>query len=249
MSRTPVTITFLGCGDAFGSGGRLQACFLVASGEHRYLIDCGASSLSAMKRRGVEPAEIDAIVVSHLHGDHFGGIPFLLLDARWRAGRSGALSIAGPPGIEARVREAMDVLFPGSSGTDLGFPLEFVELVAGSETSVSGIAVTPWEVAHESGAPAFALRVRCGGKVIAYSGDTEWTDALREVARDADLFLCEAYFYEKNVPHHLSYATLMAHRAELACRRLVLTHLSEELLGRAADLEAEVAEEGAAIEL
>jgi ribonuclease BN (tRNA processing enzyme) len=98
-----VRVTFLGSGDAFGSGGRLNACFLLETSRSRYLIDCGATSPTAMRSRGVDPNEIEAILVSHLHGDHFGGIPFLLLDAQFVNERTAPLTIAGPRGTGKRL--------------------------------------------------------------------------------------------------------------------------------------------------
>ena len=239
-----VTVRFLGSGDAFGSGGRLQACLYVQSDEARFLIDCGASSLIAMKRFGVDPGLIDIILISHLHGDHFGGLPFLILDAQLITRRTRPLLVAGPPGLAARTREAMEVLFPGSSRTEQKFAIDFVELPDRTQTAIGPLTVTPYEVVHASGAPPYALRVSCGGKVIAYSGDTEWTDALTEAARAADLFVCEAYFFDKRVKFHLDYRTLMDQWERLGCRRLILTHLSDDMLRRLDSLDAEWAEDG-----
>ncbi|MEK6655797.1 MAG: MBL fold metallo-hydrolase, partial [Thermodesulfobacteriota bacterium] len=124
-----VRIRFLGTGDNFGSGGRLQACIHVDAGVSRFLIDCGASSLIAMKRAGISSAGIDAILISHLHGDHFGGIPFFILDAQLISRREVPLVIAGPPGLTQRVREAMEVFYPGSSGIERKFAVEYVEMI------------------------------------------------------------------------------------------------------------------------
>ncbi len=243
-----VTVQFLGSGDAFGSGGRFQTCLLVRHPDGAFLLDCGPSSLIAMKRSGIEPNDIDAIVISHLHGDHFGGIPFFVLDAQFSR-RTRPLVIAGPPGVEARVRSAMEVLFPGSGQTQQRFALRFVELTEEEPTTIDTVTVTPFAVSHASGAPVYALRVQVGGKVIAYSGDTEWTDALLSVADDADLFICEAYFFDKQVRYHLDYATLMAHREQLSCKRLVVTHMNADMLGRIGELDVEFAEDGRLIEL
>ena len=128
-SSFPV-VRFLGSGDAFGSGGRFQTCILLVSEAARVLLDCGASSLIAMKRFGVEPDTIDAVLITHLHGDHFGGLPFMVLDAQFSR-RERPLTVAGPPGLEVRVRAAMEALFAGSSATRQRFDLRFVELVAG----------------------------------------------------------------------------------------------------------------------
>src|SRR5919107_4584453 len=107
-----VNVRFLGSGDAFGSGGRFQTCIQVRSGEAHFLIDCGASSLVAMKHFGVDPSLVDIILLTHLHGDHFGGLPFFVLDAQYVSRRKKPLIVAGPPGLEDRVNEAMEALYP-----------------------------------------------------------------------------------------------------------------------------------------
>jgi ribonuclease BN (tRNA processing enzyme) len=244
-----IRIQFLGSGDAFGSGGRFQTCILVTTPQAPFLLDCGASSLIAMRRFGISPGGIDIILITHLHGDHFGGLPFFILDAQLVTRRTQPLLVAGPPGLETRTREAMEVFFPGSSRTPQKFPLQFVELPAQTETPVGQLAVTPYSVIHTSGAPAYALRVRCGEKIIAYSGDTEWTDALTQTARGADLFICEAYFYERTMKYHLDYQTLLSRREALGCKRLIMTHMNEDLLRRLPHVGIEWAEDGKSITL
>jgi ribonuclease BN (tRNA processing enzyme) len=202
-----------------------------------------------MKRWGIAPTLVDSILVTHLHGDHFGGIPFLLLEAQLVSKRTRPLSVAGPPGLRERIRRAQEVLFPGSSELEWRFPVHFVELGEDGPTEIGGLRVMPYRVVHPSGAPAYALRVECGGAVIAASGDTEWTDSLIEVARGADLFVCEAYFAERKAKFHLDLETLTRHREDLDCRRLVLTHMSEEMIGRLGSIEAECAEDGMEIVL
>jgi ribonuclease BN (tRNA processing enzyme) len=243
-----VRLTFLGSGDAFGSGGRLQTCLLVEADGHRLLVDCGATSLVALKRQGVDPATVEAVLVTHLHGDHFGGLPFLLLEGQFRRGER-PLLVAGPPGIEGRVREAMEVLFPGSSAVRRRFTTTFVEWSGGRAVEIAGVRVTPHPVVHPSGATPFALRLEAGGRVLAYSGDTEWTDTLLDAARDADVFVCEAYTFDRPIKYHLDYATLAAHRPHLSCRRLVLTHMSDDMLPRLDGLPAEPAHDGLSLDV
>jgi ribonuclease BN (tRNA processing enzyme) len=243
-----VRVTFLGSGDAFGSGGRFQTCILLESGGTRVLLDCGASSLVAMRRFDVDPQSVEAVALSHLHGDHFGGLPFLVLDAQFRR-RDRRLTIVGPPGVEARVGATMDVLFPGSAAVARRFETRFVELVDRRPTTLGPFTLTPFAVVHASGAPPFALRVACGGRIVTYSGDTEWTDSLLEASADADLFVCEAYSFDKRIRYHLDYRTLAAQRTRLTCRRLVLTHMSEDMLGRVGELDVEAAADGRTIEL
>jgi ribonuclease BN (tRNA processing enzyme) len=244
-----VRVTFLGSGDAFGSGGRMNACILVEADEARFLLDFGASSLIAMRRHGVDPNDIDAILISHLHGDHFGGIPFLVLDSQFVTKRTDPLTIAGPPGTKERIERTMEVFYPGSSYSDHGFELDTVEMEPGASRRLGSIQVTPYLVSHPSGAPPFALRIEIDGKVIAYTGDTEWTDSLVEAGRGADLLIAEAYFYDREVAHHLDYRTLAAHLDAIGPKRLVITHMSDEMLARADSLGCDFAEDGKSIEL
>jgi ribonuclease BN (tRNA processing enzyme) len=243
-----VRIRFLGTGDAFGSGGRLQTCILAESTSGSCLIDCGASSLIALKQAGVAPNDIDTILITHLHGDHFGGLPFFILDEQF-SNRTDPLIIAGPPGIMSRNTEAMEVLFPGSSGARRKFEVKYQELTDGVAASVGRVQVTAFEVVHPSGAPSYALRVELGGRVITYSGDTEWTDRLVPAASGADIFVCEATSYDERVPLHLAYATIMEHRSELDCKRIILTHMNSDMLSRVPELAIEAAHDGLEIEL
>ncbi len=245
-----VTVTFAGSGDAFGSGGRYQACIhLRGPGDSGpVLLDCGATSLSALRRLALDPAEITAVLVSHLHGDHFGGLPFLILDGQFSR-RTTPLTIAGPPGIGRRLTDAMECLFPGSSATPRRFGVETVELKPGCATAVAGLVVTAWECDHPSGAAALCLRVQLAGKTLAYTGDTAWTDALAEVAEDADLLIAEAYYRDKAVPYHLRVADLAAHRDQLTARRIVITHMSADVLDHQDDVPFEPAYDGLVVRL
>ena len=238
-----VEVQFLGSGDALGSGGRFQACILVRSGEENFLIDCGASSLVAMKRFGVDPSSIARVLISHLHGDHFGGIPFLILDGQF-ARRTRPLMIAGPEGVENRVKTAMEVFFPGSSQVEPKFPVTFVELHHRKESGLGALSVVAYEGIHPSGSPSLSLRMRMGGRVIAYSGDTEWTEALPEATRGAHLFISEAYYFEKKIRYHLDYRTVLDQIPRLECQKIILTHMSQDMLGRLGEVKIDWAEDG-----
>jgi len=240
-------VTFAGSGDAFGSGGRFQACIHVRSPDHApFLLDCGATSLSALKTAGLAPSQISTVFVSHLHGDHFGGLPFLILDGQFTR-RTSPLTIAGPPGTAARLREAMQTLFPGSADSERRFDVRLTELVPGASETVAGIAVTSWEVDHPSGSAPLALRIEVGGRIIAYTGDTAWTDDLVTLAAGADLLIAEGYYFDKPVPYHLRHADIVAHSAELTSRQIVLTHLSADMLARREQLAFDAAYDGLVI--
>jgi ribonuclease BN (tRNA processing enzyme) len=244
-----VEIRFLGTGDAFGSGGRLHASTFVRAAGGNLLVDCGPSALAALRRDALDPNAVDAVLLTHLHGDHFGGVPFLLMDAHYATGRTRPLVIAGPAGVEAAVARALDVLFPGSGGLVPRFPVSYVEW-RDREAVVAGPArVTPFPVAHSTSTPCYGVRVEAGGRVLAFSGDTEWTDALIELSSGADLFVCECSGYESAPPHHLDYLTLERHRPALTCRRLLLTHMGAEMLARVPALGADTARDGLVLTL
>ncbi len=242
-------VRFAGSGDAFGSGGRFQTCIWLGGGGQVLLVDCGATSLVALKAQGLDPNAVGAVAVTHLHGDHFGGLPFLILDGQFTQ-RSAPLLVAGPPGIRARLTEAMENLFPGSSRARRRFPVEVTELATdGTPTALGAATVRGWEVDHACGAPPLALRIELGGVTFAYSGDTQWTPALAEAAREADLFAAEAYTFDRPVRYHLDYQTLRAHLKDIDAARVVLTHMSADMLGRLADAELPAAYDGMVIDL
>jgi ribonuclease BN (tRNA processing enzyme) len=242
-------LQFIGCGDAFGSGGRSNTCFQVVGDEVNFLIDCGASALPAMKRLEVARDDIALILITHFHGDHFAGLPFFLLDAQFSR-RARPLVIAGPAGIEARLEQAMEALFEGSSRTNHRFDLTLVELEPEASRSFGAVRVTPFSVVHgASGGPFLAYRIAAEGRVIAYTADTEWTETLIPLGRDADLFIAEAYYYDRMVKNHLSLTTLEAHLAEIRPKRLILTHMSDDMLARVATLPHDAARDGMTIEL
>ncbi len=243
-----VRVRFLGSGDSFGSGGRLQACILLEWPDYTVLLDCGASSLAAMRGGGVSPHDVDAILVSHFHGDHYAGIPFVLIDAYF-GGRKKPLAVAGPRGIEGRVDEATDVLFRGFAPRKVPYELAFVPLAERSPTNVGPLSVTAIPVQHVLETSPIGLRVARDGVVIGYTGDALWSPALPELAAGADLFISEASSYEPRSEVHVSYRELLAKRAELRCKRIVLTHLGPDVLARRDDVAFEIADDGTTIEL
>jgi len=237
-------ITLLGTGDAFSTGGRFHTCILCKTDETRFLIDCGASAITAIQQRGIDTNAIGTVLLSHLHGDHFGGLPYFLLDGQFDRRRTAPLVIAGPPGTRSRIAAMMDALYPGIWERAWRYPIEVVELAPREPWRFGDAAVTPYLVEHDSGAPCFALRVACGATTVAYSGDTEWTPALVEAAQGTDLFICECNGYDRRIPGHLDLQTLVEHRSELETKRLLLMHLGPVVLSHADSLPFEPASDG-----
>ena len=239
----------MGSGDAFGSGGRSQTCIQVSGQDQVLLVDCGASSLVALKSQGLDPAAISAVAITHLHGDHFGGLPYLILDGQF-SGRVAPLLVAGPPSTAARLTELMETLFPGSSTVRRRFDVQVTEVAPdGTPVQLGAATVRGWEVEHACGAPPLALRVDVGQASFAYSGDSQWTPMLALAADGADLFAVEAYTFARPIRYHLDYQTLRAHLPEIHAQRVVLTHMSPDMLGRLSDTELPAAYDGMIIDL
>jgi ribonuclease BN (tRNA processing enzyme) len=244
-----VRVTFVGSGDAFAGGGRFQACLhLAADGAEPLLLDCGATALIGLKRLHIDPATLGWVALSHLHGDHFAGLPWLILDGQF-AKRTKALTVTGPHGTEDRVLSTFELLYPGATGAERPFETRFDPYDERTPHQFGPATITAYPVSHSDGTAPHGLRVEYGDTVIAYSGDTEWTDTLPELARNADLFVCECNFFDKKAPGHLDHETLMQHRAELECKRIVITHMSEDMLDHLAEVELEAAADGAVLEL
>jgi len=231
-------LTVVGSGDAFGSGGRFNTCFFLETATAALLVDCGASSLVALKAHDIDPNRIDGIVLSHLHGDHFGALPFLLLDAQFLGRREKPLLIAGPPGTRGRLHEAMEAFFPRSTANKWRFSWQVMEIEVGRPSDVLGHAVTTTEVVHFSGAPSTALRLSDGKKLFAYSGDTEWVDTLLPIADGADLFVVECYGYSGPMTGHTTWDALKPRLADLRARRIMITHMNPTMLARLDEVRA-----------
>lgn len=242
-------LQFVGCGDAFGSGGRFNTCFHLVGETTNLLIDCGATSLVALKRLGIEREAIDTILLTHFHADHIGGVPFFVLDAQF-SGRTRPLTIAGPPGLETWYARVMETAFEHSSTVTRNFEVRLETLPEATATTLSGVAVTPYPVVHgKSGGPFYALRVAAEGRVVTYSGDTEWTEALIAASAGADLFVAECYVYERPARNHLSYAALRVQLPRLSAKRIVLTHMSNDMLAHTGDVPETCAEDGLLVDV
>ena len=240
---------FIGTSDAFGAGGRRQSAILLRGGSGGVLLDCGATTGSGLSALGLQRDEIDAIVVSHFHGDHFGGVPLLILAARYEDRRKHALRIAGPRGIEARVRGLADSMGHPIRDSELTFPLIFEELPTGRELELGPARVRSFETRHSPDSMPHGLVIERDGRSIAYSGDTGWFDELPGCVAGADIFICECTYRSFDFEYHLNYDLLASNRERFDCGRMVLTHFGSEMVDRQADAAFEAADDGLTLRL
>jgi len=237
-------VVFVGTGDAFGAGGRRQSAVLLRGERGCTLLDCGGTTNTGLAELGVERDEIDAILISHFHGDHFGGLPLLLLGALYEDARSHPLHIAGPPGVEERVRALCTAMGHTIEGREWTFPLYFSELAAGGLHEIGPAAVESFETRHHLDSCPHGYRIRLGGRTIAYSGDTGWFDNLPAATAGADLFICECTLHHGVIDFHLSLDELEDHQREFDCGRLILTHMGEEMAQQRGHCPFDTADDG-----
>ncbi len=243
-------LTIIGCSDAFGSGGRFQSCYLLDTPQGRLMLDCGANSPLALKRAGINVASIDAIAISHCHGDHFGGLPFLFLEKMFVERGSKPLEILGPSGISRRTTDLWEALYPSISSNPRDFEILYRDLQPGGMNTWRGIQISAHEVDHYSGSPSLALSVSDGSKRFAFSGDSAWCEGVIEAGRGADLFLIECTTFGTKTGVHLDYLTLAGKFESIGAKRYLLTHMSPEMLDAAGKIDTSrciLAEDGLSV--
>jgi ribonuclease BN (tRNA processing enzyme) len=214
-------LTVVGCSGSVPSQRSPASCYLLEAEGFRLVLDLGSGGLGPLQRY-VAVHEIDAVALSHLHADHFIDMCSLWVARNWSSeGTLPRLPVYGPAEAARRVSVASDD--PDVSGV-----YDFVALAPGSR-QIGPFTVTVAHVAHP--VETFAYRFEYGGRALVYSGDTGPCPALTELARSADVLLCEAGFPElPDLPPdlHLCGSQAGQHAAAAGAGRLVLTHLNPD---------------------
>ena len=244
MPEDKIRLQLIGTGDAFSSGGRNQTSFHVTYNGYQFLIDCGATSLTALKHAKISSREIDAIIITHFHGDHYGGLPFFFIDLGYNQSRTKDLTIVGPTGVKDRVLTALEIFYPGTNLADFNYQTHFMEYKEGEVLALADLSIEAFQVIHAPESNPHGFKITLNGKILAFSGDTGWTDQIFPIADNADLFICECNFYDTEFPFHLNYHQIMKHLKGFNCKRIILNHLGKEMLERIEDLELECAYDG-----
>ena len=242
-------VIFVGTSDAFGAGGRRQSAILVRGPRGCMLMDCGATTNTGLADLGIDRNEIDIILISHFHSDHFGGLPLFLLAALYQDQRRRPLTVVGPPEIERRVSQLARAMGHDIDEHEWPFPILFHEVGVTSEQEFGPARVAAFKTQHQADAKPHGYRVSLGGPTLAYSGDTGWFDALPEKVAGADLFVCECTLLNRALDFHLSLDEISEHRAKMDVGRLMLTHLGREMFAQRGEIDFETADDGLQIGL
>jgi ribonuclease BN (tRNA processing enzyme) len=236
-------LVFVGTGDAFGSGGRRNSALLVRERSGTLLLDCGPTTLSGLNALGVDPLEIDAVALTHFHGDHISGLPFLLLDYVYEHPRRKPLVILGPPGVEERVKR-MNEVFEYTPEQSPHSGVEFREFTLGREVEVGDFRVLPYPAHHHPETCPHMLGLTTGRRSLFFTGDTGWHGELPDRVGDVDLLVSECVFVEERFEYHLSSERLRQEQPRFSCARTILTHLGREVLDNTERVPFDLAEDG-----
>lgn len=228
-----IQLLFLGTADAFFAGGRASAAVYCRSGDESFLLDCGPTTPMRLKQEGIDPLSLDCVVLTHFHGDHCFGLPFLLLEG-WEHKRDGELSVVGPQGTDDKLVRIMRAAYPDVLNQGGGLP-RIVDEVApeGRPREIPGTSARLAAIAMDHRPESLGYRIEWRGKVLAFTGDTRWNDRIPALAAGADLLVCECTWRHPRGGMHLSLDEILEHHAEFCggtgARRVLLTHRGDDV--------------------
>lgn len=237
-------LTVIGSGDAFSTGGRFQSCFLVEEGEKNFIVDCGANAYVNLVRTFGDLDRLQRIFITHFHGDHYGGIPFILINRRF-FGRGSNLEIWAPTGAKKRIRDLGEALYPGLGDELVDQDGLFIrEYESEIEFESGGIRVWPVPVVHAPDSIPHGLRISIGEKTMGFSGDTEWNSNILQIAEGTELMMLECNNFSSIRPGHVTYSQIEEQGAEIRTKNLVLNHFGDEMLSNSEKVKGNMAEDG-----
>jgi ribonuclease BN (tRNA processing enzyme) len=235
-------LTVVGSSDAFHAGGRCHSCYLLeGEGFGPLMIDFGATALHALRKLGRDPSEIKGIAFTHLHGDHCGGWPFLIIDGMFNDVRSQVLDVVGPAGTTDTLQRSMAVAYSSLADKEKPYEVAIREMAPGDEQSIAGVTVRGFAANHRD--PPYhplCLRVTLpSGEIVAFSGDTAMCDGLFDAADGVDLLVAECSAIAPPCGRHCTWVEWKDKLGELSAKRVLLTHLGREVRARVDELLAE----------
>jgi len=237
-------LTVIGSADAFNAAGRGHSCYVVESeAAGTVMLDFGPTALQGLRRHAtLTPSGLDGVLFTHLHGDHIGGFPFLVIDALWNGPRGRALPILGP----LHTRRSLEALLDANYGETIqrlpAVPVVIDELEPGSSREFLGYRVDAYAAEHMP-PPHRPLCLRLtdrAGVSIAFSGDTLPCPGLFAAADGVDLLVAECTRLSPPAGQHCTWEDWRRELPGLRARALLLSHLGADVRERLPGLAAEV---------
>ena len=225
-------LTVIGSSDAFNSAGCFHSCYwLDEVADRPLMVDFGSTALSALRRAGRGPLELGGVLVTHLHGDHIGGFPHLMINSLYNEVRTEPLLVVGPTLLASRIEGLFEMAYPRLSQRESPYAMHYTELLPGDETEILGARVKAFAAQHmDPPDQPLCLRVTArDGTVIAFSGDTEFCPGLLAAADGADLLVAECTALDHPAGRHCTWSDWLAHFDDVGAKRILLTHLNAEM--------------------
>ena len=230
---------FLGTGTAFHTDGRGSQCILVqpAPPAPPFLVDLGPTAMAAVMRMSVKLDRLDRLFITHLHGDHVAGWPFLLLHLNFVERRSRALDVHGPKGVRDCLEGLMRLCYRDiMENTGLGFEIRYHEIPVTPSRGVDGGALTFDVLPMDHHPSSIGYRFDLGGPTLGVTGDTRWCANLEALARGSNVLLLECTSMTRVEQAHVSLEEIRERIDSLGDGQVVLVHLTDEV---AAELAAD----------
>jgi len=217
-------VMFAGVGEAFDET-LSNTTLLVDSGTSTILLDCGFTAASAFWSVAEKPLELDALYITHFHGDHYFGIPALLVRFV-EEGRTKRLTIHGQPGIEDRVLRLMEMAYSNVMAR-AEFDIFYIECDPGQDFKHAGFRFR--FAMNDHPMPCLSVRLDCGDKSIFYSGDGRPTEATRALAKGCDLIAHESFSMEPDTPGHGTIDSSIEFARQAGAKSLALVHVQRKV--------------------
>lgn len=220
-----LTLTFIGVANAFATGGASWSSFLL---NKSVLFEAPPQVLMSVQTAGIDPNYIEVVLISHHHGDHFYGLPMLMLWWKWMD-RMTPVTIVGPPGTERILRDITRETFPWLF--DVPYDITWIEAVPGIPFEAGGISITPLEMSHDDTLNAcLGFQCEVAGRYFGYTGDTVYCESVERLARWSEILVAECASYSGNPVHMDFIHDLPRVRALMRPEaHLLLTHIDPEV--------------------
>lgn len=200
-----VIVKVLGSGNAFNQDKRLNSSYLIQTDGETILFDCGFTVPYALQKNNIEFNEIDAIVISHYHGDHFAGLAALILGLKYISPQKKQLRIIGPGNVKSKINKLIHVLYEGSEDLLEELDLVFIDVVEGEVSDVSnfyGLEAIP--MIHSEESNPFGYVFSFENIKIGFSGDTCWHSGVEQLLKNSEVIFLECNFEHKRGKGHIS---------------------------------------------
>ncbi|MCS7206067.1 MAG: MBL fold metallo-hydrolase [Leptospiraceae bacterium] len=212
----------LGSGNAYNLDGRGHSGFLLDS---KIMIDCGATVLLKANQYKVDLSSLDVILITHFHGDHYSGIPFLLIFFKYVLKRTEKLMIVGPKNLKTQIQQLIEILFQKQ---EFPFDVEIIEISPNETWKYQNYTIQTFPINHKE--ESIGYKIFDQNHSFAFTGDSVLDEFVFKLMDGVDVGIMEVSFLRKEPESsHISLEEVMENRAKIKTKRLFFNHLYDEI--------------------